>query len=265
MKQTTIKSLKAVSPVRNMNRLIVLAGLGLVLSVGFCLSAQARDRMRIDQVNPTIASPGETIEITGDFGALQGNKVVMIFRVINRQPVRYIMRVDWSAHRIRARLPNDLAPDQYLVFVYYAGRPFWASNKRAVTIRGGRGERSGDGPRYGADRNTERAAVPQNRGGPAPTPNAGGMLIEHIKPDSTHPGDTIDILGVHFGSRPAGKIVAINLGRVNRAKVLHWSDNRIKARVPNGLAPGEYRVLIYYDNSFRTSSNSLPLSIIRPR
>jgi hypothetical protein len=91
------------------------------------------------------------------------------------------------------------------------------------------------------------------------------MLIRQIKPDATHPGTVIDILGIHFGDRQAGRIVGINLGRVNRARVLRWSDNRIRVRVPDGFVPGEYRVLIYYDNSFRTSSNSLPLTILEPR
>lgn len=244
---------------------IIIAGFALLLGIGFCLSVQAQDRLHIDRVNPGVASPGETIEIIGDFGGRQGNKRVMIFRVINHRPDRYIMQVDWSAHRILARLPASLAPDSYLVFVQYADSPLWASDKKAVTIRGSRGELSGDGPRYRVDGDTERAAISQNSSGRTATTNAGGMLIEKVTPNVTRPGAIADILGIHFGARRASKIVAINLGRVNRMRVLHWSDTRITARIPAGLAPGEYRVLIYYDGSLRTSSNSLPVTIERPR
>jgi hypothetical protein len=45
--------------------------------------------------------------------------------------------------------------------------------------------------------------------------------------------------------------------------VLSWSDNLIRVRIPNYLDAGNYRVLVYYDDSFRTSSNSVDLDIQR--
>jgi hypothetical protein len=46
-------------------------------------------------------------------------------------------------------------------------------------------------------------------------------------------------------------------------QVVSWSNEVIRARVPRTLMPGNYRVLVYYDDSFRTSSNSLPVTIER--
>jgi hypothetical protein len=90
---------------------------------------------------------------------------------------------------------------------------------------------------------------------------SGGMLIQRVEPAVAFPGDVIEIRGVHFGDRQGSKIPAINLGRVNRLVVLSWSDTEVRARIPNGLAPGRYVVLIYYDESFRNASNSLEVTL----
>lgn len=87
------------------------------------------------------------------------------------------------------------------------------------------------------------------------------MLIERAWPEVAYPGQTILIHGSHFGPNPGSKITAINLGRVNQMRVIEWSDRLIRALIPSDLAPGNYRLLIYYDGSFRTSSNSLELTI----
>jgi hypothetical protein len=87
------------------------------------------------------------------------------------------------------------------------------------------------------------------------------VLIERVSSSVARAGDTVDIYGVNFGSIPGDKIVAINMGRTNRMQVLYWSDSRIRARVPAGLRPGNYRLLIYYDDSLATSSNSLQVTI----
>jgi CARDB len=100
-----------------------------------------------------------------------------------------------------------------------------------------------------------------DRGDGVPHYHRGGVTIERINPDVTSPGRAINIYGRNFGSVRGEKIVGINRGRVNRMEVLDWSDDRIRARVPDRLASGNYRVLIYYDDSFRTSSNSLEVTI----
>jgi hypothetical protein len=212
--------------------------------------------MRIERVDPDTASPGDLIEIHGEnFGSPQG-KAVIIWRVVDHRPIRYIMRVSrWSDNLIRARIPGSLPPDTYGVYISRDARPLLSSNHGRVTIPDPN-RRPGDA-RYRADDQYERAAIADR---PAPR---GGMLIQSVVPDEARPGQLLDIRGANFGSRPQGKIVAINLGRVNRMQVVSWSNEVIRARVPRTLMPGNYRVLVYYDDSFRTSSNSLPVTIER--
>jgi hypothetical protein len=89
------------------------------------------------------------------------------------------------------------------------------------------------------------------------------MLVERVSPRAVYPGDIIEIRGERFDSFQGNKIVAINQGRVNAVRVLFWSDNLIRVRIPNYLNSGSHRVLVYYDDSFRTSSNSVELDIMR--
>ena len=89
------------------------------------------------------------------------------------------------------------------------------------------------------------------------------MLIERVNPRAATVGDIIEIRGERFDSFQGNKIVAINHGRVNSVRVLSWSDNLIRVQIPNYLDAGNYRVLVYYDDSFRTSSNSVELDILR--
>ena len=89
----------------------------------------------------------------------------------------------------------------------------------------------------------------------------GGMLIDSVNPQAATVGDIIEIRGERFDSFQGNKIVAINQGRVNSVRVLSWSDNLIRVRIPEYLNAGSCRVLVYYDDSFRTSSNSVELDI----
>ena len=89
------------------------------------------------------------------------------------------------------------------------------------------------------------------------------MLIERVSPHAVYAGDIVEIRGERFDSFQGNKILAINHGRVNSVRVLSWSDNLIRVRIPNYLNAGSYRVLVYYDDSFRTSSNSVELDIRR--
>jgi hypothetical protein len=92
---------------------------------------------------------------------------------------------------------------------------------------------------------------------------SGGMLIERVNPHAAYAGDIIEIRGERFDSFQGDKIVAINHGRVTSVRVLSWSDNLIRVRIPNHFDAGGYRVLVYYDDSLRTSSNSVELDVRR--
>lgn len=89
----------------------------------------------------------------------------------------------------------------------------------------------------------------------------GGMLIESVVPNVTFPGGSIAINGRNFGNRQGTRIAAINKGRVDQLQVTRWTDTQILARSPLDLVGGTYRVLIYCDNTFRTSSNSLEVTV----
>lgn len=90
----------------------------------------------------------------------------------------------------------------------------------------------------------------------------GGMLIEKIVPDVTFPGGVIALNGRHFGNRQGTKLPAINrANRLNLLQVTKWTDTQILARSPLDLVGGRYRVLIYCDDSYRNSSNSLEATV----
>lgn len=89
----------------------------------------------------------------------------------------------------------------------------------------------------------------------------GGMLIEKIVPNVTFPGGVIAINGRNFGNRQSTKIAAINRGHVDQLQVTRWTDTQILARSPLDLVGGTYRVLIYCDDTYRTSSNSLEVTV----
>ncbi|MGH9874297.1 MAG: IPT/TIG domain-containing protein [Pyrinomonadaceae bacterium] len=112
----------------------------------------------------------------------------------------------------------------------------------------------------GSDFYVDQAKVSRLR--PAPNPNqCGGMLIEKIVPNITFPGGVIAINGSGFGNRQGTKLPAINRGHVNLLQVTKWTDTQILARSPLDLVGGTYRVLIYCDDSYRTSSNSLEVTV----
>jgi hypothetical protein len=89
----------------------------------------------------------------------------------------------------------------------------------------------------------------------------GGMLIDRVVPNVSFPGGVIAINGRNFGRVQGTKIAAINRGRVDQLQVTRWTDTQILARVPLDLVGGTYRVLIYCDDTYGTSSNSLEVTI----
>ena len=89
-----------------------------------------------------------------------------------------------------------------------------------------------------------------------------GMLIDNINPNVTFPGGEIAINGQNFGHDQGTKLPAINNNnQLNLLQVTRWTDTQILARAPLDLVGGQYRVLIYCDDSHRTSSNSLEVTV----
>ncbi len=89
----------------------------------------------------------------------------------------------------------------------------------------------------------------------------GGMLIETLVPNVSFPGGVIAINGRNFGRQQGSRMPAINRGHVDQLQVTRWTATQITARVPLDLVGGTYRVLIYCDRSYKTSSNSLEVTI----
>jgi IPT/TIG domain len=90
----------------------------------------------------------------------------------------------------------------------------------------------------------------------------GGMMIENIVPNVTFPGGVIAINGRNFGHRPGTKLPAINRNNaLNLLQVTRWTDSQILTRLPLDLVGGTYQVLIYCDDSYRTSSNSFEVTV----
>ncbi|MEM2100566.1 MAG: hypothetical protein QXP45_04455 [Thermoproteota archaeon] len=105
-----------------------------------------------------------------------------------------------------------------------------------------------------------------------------GMCLTSLSLGRGAPGDLFTIYGRNLGAR-GSKIPSINRRRAYPLEVLSWwrpfwsSTTRVRVRIPSGLPSGRYKVLIYYDSSYRTGSNSLdfwvtavpvPLSITDP-
>ncbi len=83
------------------------------------------------------------------------------------------------------------------------------------------------------------------------------MRLERLSPARGASGEIFTIHGRNFGSSTGSKIASINRCRAYRLEVLSWSPEEIRARIPSGLPSGNFKVLIYYDSTYRTSSNSL--------
>lgn len=88
-----------------------------------------------------------------------------------------------------------------------------------------------------------------------------GMYIRAVTPRSGPPGTVVAISGRNFGATQGTRIPSINLCQAHAMPVLSWSDTLIRVRVPAGLFNGAYKVLIYYDSSRRTSSNSVDFQV----
>lgn len=216
---------------------------------------------QIASVTPRLAAPGGEVEITGEgFGARQGRWQVTMNRIVNHRPHRWEMQVlEWSDRRVRVAVPGQVPSDRYLVLVARVDRPTLHTNTVVLEVM--RPGESLVGPHYGSDDEHERAAIggraPRERDGTAPRL----PRLETASPAAVSPGDTLRLRGRGFGAAQEGRIVAINRGRVREARVLSWSEREVRVRVPRGLAPGEYRVLVYQDRGYDASSNSVAVRV----
>jgi hypothetical protein len=84
-----------------------------------------------------------------------------------------------------------------------------------------------------------------------------GMVLSSLSRRRGTSGDIFTIRGRNLGTTQGSKIPSINRGRAYQLRVLSWLSTRIRVRIPPDLPSGNYKVLIYYDASYRTSSNSL--------
>ncbi|UCH97273.1 MAG: IPT/TIG domain-containing protein [Candidatus Aminicenantes bacterium] len=83
------------------------------------------------------------------------------------------------------------------------------------------------------------------------------MTLTSTSPTRGTSGDIFTIYGSNMGSSQGSKTPSINRGRAYFLEVLSWSSTEVRVRIPPGLPAGNYKVLIYYDDTYRTGSNSL--------
>lgn len=94
----------------------------------------------------------------------------------------------------------------------------------------------------------------------------GNALIPRIdySAGSGAPGSTLTLTGA-FGVAQGSRIVSLqndDLGRFT-LEVTSWSPNQILARMPAGVPPGTYSLLIYGDSTRTTQSNWRPFEVPR--
>jgi hypothetical protein len=207
---------------------IIVATIVLLMSAGLGANAQGPGRIKISGTKPAEIYPGDRFDIAGKaFGDRQPNNItVMISGTIVDRPLRYKLRVvKWTNERIRLATEETLVPGRWSVGIYRDDETGLISNLASLTV-------------------------------------LGGMVIERLEPEAAEPGDTIEIHGRRFGRHQANRVVSMNLnGRKHRMQVLDWSAELIRAQVPNRLARGRYLLLIYYDDSYTISCDSVPITV----
>ncbi len=224
--------------------------------------------MLIERVVPAVAAPGSTIQIYGrEFGQIPGPKVV----AINGHNKVNVMRiVSWSDSLVRAEIPRELRDGGYLVLIYYDDSYRTSSGSKRIKLAAETGGsklpfRSKSTPNEKRQRSIDKGALSGDETEARDSGDRiskGGMLIEKLVPPVAGPGSTIEIHGRDFGQIPGNKVVAINAhNRLNVMKIRSWSNTLIRAQIPRDLKGGGYVVLIYYDDSYRTSSNSKTIKV----
>jgi predicted acylesterase/phospholipase RssA len=252
----------------------------------------SRGEMFIEDVVPSIAAPGSTIQIRGrDFGAMRASKILAIR---SRDRIQVLKTLSWSDSLIRAQIPRSLEQGKYALLVYYDDSYRRSSNSKTIGLKAAVENKSASSDKYDRASTGERQSIDQE---PRPFDQAkvrgsvtdrqigksgsgsgdarqmkkteslssGGMFIEDVVPVIAIPGSTIEIHGRDFGGTRGNKVVAINSRNSMRVmKPLSWSDRVIHAQIPRDLDEGKYLVLVYYDESYRTSSNSKAIALKAP-
>lgn len=201
--------------------------LAALIGLGVASIAQAQGRTKIKAVTPGEVYPGNKFEIVGrGFGDRQRNRTVILSGAVHGRSALHKLEVlEWSESRILVDTWETVSPGIYRVGIY-----------------------AGDGLRLIG--NTEQMVV------------LGGIVIERISPDSAAPGQTVEIHGIHFGRVQAHRIASLNRnGRRVFLQVSSWSETLIRARLPIHVDSGQHRVLIYYDDTLRSSSDGYPITL----
>lgn len=245
--------------------------LGIILACGTAALALAvllvwdrATRPFIEIISPSIADPGDMLEIRGrNFGAARGSSRVSLGGI---QPTASAY-LHWDEGLIRLRLPASA--ESGLIRVQRGSR---ASNSLLVTTRSSLPRPAGDGSAGGAP--SLRSALVF----PIAGASSGGSSAGAAAAGSVSVGSELILTGLNFGmnqegaqvlfsaameTRPEGPPSAAESGYLASpwvdAAYSHWSDNEIRVRVPDGAASGSYFV-----QSARGSSNSLWLELSHP-
>jgi hypothetical protein len=214
-----------------------------VFAFGLFSIAGAQQDMRINQIRPAIVAPGDTLELVGENLGNPGQSKAVLMRplvatgandFINLQEVR------WEDNsRVRVLIPETFPAGDYLVKIEND-----ASERR--------GRSNLQGVRIGAQR-----LASANSTWPS-------LVIDR----ATIRGETLMLLGKHFGLAPGTRFVTIHQPDgesylEQRLEVLSWNDSRIQARMPAELQPGGYFVLVNDDATCGSNSRSLVISSSR--
>ncbi|MHB8974100.1 MAG: hypothetical protein ACYC3X_26170 [Pirellulaceae bacterium] len=235
---------------------------------------------------PGGVSAGDVIDILGTDLNARGRRNIAItphryhpFNGLSESaPVLQI--ISWSDTRIRARLPTNLRTEEHYVFMYWGIDYGDRSNQVSIQVWAAGSGGGGAGilpigqnnrqptPPARAANDADHAPAPPARSAsdgaasPGPVPmtipfvTQSGMTIDRVTVQGLPGVQTLILRGRKFGTVPGTKFVALNLNGVHRAAVTRWGDYEVQVRVPANLPSGEYRVLVYYDESLATSSNS---------
>lgn len=206
-------------------KIIFVLGVVLFWMPAFSPSSAAQNRWRIDSVRPAEVYVRNKFELVGSgFGDRQARSTMVVMRSESGRNTIHKPRIlFWSNKRIRLETPDLAVPGRYRIGVYH--NDDLITNEMTLTV-------------------------------------LGGIVIHGIDPNRASPGDTIEIRGVHFGGNQVARYVSINrFGTRTRLTILDWSDNLIRAQIPDRVDAGSYLLLIYYDETHTQSSDSVEFTI----
>lgn len=214
-----------------MNRILILVTT-ISCVCAFNSSAPGQTRMLIRRMTPARVYVMDRFDLIGsDFGDHKP-KTLMVVMKLNDDGRRWSHKpriLKWSHRLIELETPESAVPGHYTIGIYLGRESNLISNEMNLTV-------------------------------------LGGIMIQSIKPNPASPGDTIEILGVHFGSNQVARWVSINRnGTTTRLPILNWSEERIRAQVPESVDVGNYVLLIYYDEGIDSGSPSVEFTIQRRR